>query len=133
MRYLAIITFITICAVSGFSQQTPTNALTPRPASSTNTFSVVLLDGFDGKDTVVLAIDGREVYKGKPKSPVLAGCAASLWVTAATPQPVVSLEWPATHTKWSSKFDLSAGLFISLSIETNGVAAAQRKTGGGYD
>ena len=131
--FLAAFCTISAQTNTGFSQQISTNVPTLKPAGTTNTFYIDLQDGYDGSNEVMVAIDDREVYRGKPKTPVLAGCANQIVVRVSSPNPVVSLEMPASKVKWSKKFDLTAGRNIGLSVETNGVVDMQQKRGFAYD
>jgi hypothetical protein len=95
----------------------------PQPVTPTraagNALNIHLQDGFRRGSEVIITIDGREVYRGRPKTVETVGLAAKVPATAATTRPVVALTVPAEGISWSQEIDLSAGHALGISLTAN--------------
>lgn len=114
-------------------EQRPQSVVPAAPATG-NKLLIHLQEGFTRGSEIAITIDGREVYRGTPKTNELTGFAAQVQATPASTRPVVGLSVPAEGIGWSQKIDLSAGQFLGISLDPRQqVCTRQVTTGFGYD
>ena len=106
---------------------------TSPPPGATNGFVIHLQGGFDQSRETIITVDGREVYRGSPKTNPLLGLAGTVSVSATSAHPVVTLKVPAGGVDWSKKIDLKEGAALGISVNTNGQIRFSQRGGFGYD
>jgi hypothetical protein len=123
-----------LIAEAGFCQQQGTNSAIPKPPGATNNFAIHLQEGFYEGYEVIIKVDGREVYKGIPRTMPMLGIATAVSVNTASSHPMVNFTMPSKHIDWSRQIDLNAGPFLGISVEINGtVLLRQSAQEPGYD
>jgi hypothetical protein len=105
----------------------------PSPPGATNALMIHLQEGFDGGREIIIAVDGRQVYKGTPKTDPRLGLAGRVSAAAISDHPIVTLEIPTGGVGWSQKIDLKAGAALGVSVSTNGHVQYWQRDGFGYD
>jgi len=85
-----------------------------------NQLAIHLQSGFDGKRDVIITVNGREIYHGKPETNPLIERADAVAVTNLPPHPMVVFMMPDTGLIWSNRVDLTNGTFLAINITTNG-------------
>jgi hypothetical protein len=107
-------------ANSGCSRKTNTHQM--------NNLEVHLQSSFSGNDEVTVTVDGREIYKGKPKSDPILGAATGVTVSNVSAHPILTFSMPSKSIYWSNQINLSAGKAIGFSwmpINSNGLEVRQ--------
>jgi hypothetical protein len=107
---------------------------TVRAVQSSNfPFFIHLQEGFSGERQAVITVDGREVYRGKPKTFDQLGLAQVVPVTNSSARPVLIFRIPDRNLTWSNKVDLASGTALGISMTTNGAVQFLQSTNFGYD
>jgi hypothetical protein len=106
----------------------------PAIQAAGHALSIDLQDGFKHGHETIITIDGREVYRGTPKTDERLGLAETVSVISASTRPVVVLTVSAEGIRWSQRIDLSAGHCLGVSLSPGGqVRIVQQTNGFGYD
>ena len=114
-------------------EQGPQSAMVT-PPGATNGFGIHLQEGFSQGQEVIVTIDGREVYRGTPKTKPLLGFAAAVPAASTSSHPIVTLTIPTEGIRWSLEIDLRAGKALGLSLTTNNQVRVRQQTASfGYD
>jgi hypothetical protein len=95
------------------------HSVIPASPSAAIRFSIQLQEGFDGRETII-AVNGRGVYKGRPRTDPRLGLAAAISAGATSTHTVVTLAIPSRRIRWSQRFDLSAGHAVGISVFPSG-------------
>jgi len=119
---------VTLCAQE--QGQHPSNA---KPIDSTNHFVIHLQEGFYQSQQVVIAVDGREVYRAIPKTRDVLGLATTVPITNASANPLVVFSIPSTSVTWSNRIDLAKGAALGISLTKNGQVRVLQSTNFYYD
>jgi hypothetical protein len=135
MRFLNASFSITfaLTAIVGCSREQARHPIIPTPSGATNSFVIHLQEGFYQSREAVVTVDGREVYRGTPKTRAVLGFAVGVSVTATSSHPVVTFTMPSKVITWSQKIDLSAGAALGFSLTKAGQVEFLQATGFGYD
>ena len=113
--------------VAGCSREHIQHSAIPTPSSATNSFVIHLQEGFYDSREAVIAVDGREVYRGTPKTNPLLGFATRVSAVATSPRPVVTFTVTSKGISWSQQIDLSAGSAVGIKDWT-GIRSSRRKS-----
>lgn len=103
------------------------------PPAKTNNFVVHLQEGFYPSNEVVIAIDGREIYKGTPKTSPILGLAKMIPATSTSSVPVLTFTIPSRKIRWSKQIDLASGSAVGISVAPNGAVTVRQAKEFGYD
>lgn len=126
---------VTLSMILGCSQKQEVFHIeqTSPHSGATNSFVIHLQGGFDQSRETIIAVDGREVYRGSPKTSPLLGLAGTVSVVATSGHPVVTLKVPTGGVDWSKTVDLKEGAALGISVSTNGSIQFLQRNGFGYD
>ena len=124
---------IAIAATIAWSQELAPHSPPPEPSGATNSFTIHLQEGFYQNRETVIKVDGREVYRGTPKTMPTLGLATVIPVRMVAQHPVIAFTMPDTQIRWSKQIDLSAGTALGISVQTNGVVKVLQAKGFAYD
>ena len=94
-------------------------------------FSIHLEEGFGGS-IVTIAVDGSEVFNGKPNTDPVLGLAEIVPTWAASSTPVLHVTVKTAKVDWTEAVDLKKGKALGLSI-ISGKINMQQAEGFGYD
>lgn len=128
MERQLVLVFVVLLAITQASSQTPGQAST-----ATNSFFIHLQEGFNQNLEAVIEVDGREVYRGTPKTSPVLGLAEQIAVEAKSRNPVVTFTVPSKLIEWSKKIDLSAGAALGISLQPNGAIKIRQAKAFAYD
>ena len=125
-------TFFALALMVGCSREQGPQSAMVTPPGATNGFGIHLQEGFSQDHDVIVTIDGREVYRGKPKTKPLMGFAAAVPAASTSSHPVVTLT--IEGIRWSQEIDLSAGKALGIFLTTNNQVRVRQQTASfGYD
>ena len=122
-----------LSALLGCGREQARHSTIPTPSGATNSFVIHLQEGFYQGREAVITVDGREVYRGTPKTRAVLGFAEGVAVTATSGHPVVTFSMPGTRTSWTQKVDVSAGAALGITLTKSGVVEVRQAAGFGYD
>jgi hypothetical protein len=131
IRRAATVSLLCVTLVVAAFAQIPQS---PNPAdSTTRRFFIHLQEGFNGKQQVVVTVDGLEVYKATPKTSELTGLAALVSFTNAPAHPVVQFSIPSLNVNWSNRVDLASGVALGFALSANSQVRVLQSTNFFYD
>ena len=122
-----------LTVVAGCSREQTQHTVIPTPSGATNSFVIHLQEGFYDSREAVIKVEGREVYRGKPKTNPLLGFAAGVSAVATSPHPVVTFTIASKRISWSQQIDLSAGPAVGITVTKSGQVEVRQAPGFGYD
>lgn len=128
---LGLLTALTL--IVGCSREQAQHSAIPIPSSATNSFVIHLQEGFYDNREAVVTVDGREVYRGTPKTNPVLGFAAGVSAAANSARPVVSFTIPSKRITWTQQIDLSAGAAVGITVARSGLVEVRQAPGFGYD
>jgi len=132
--YLSILGISLWMAVAVGRGQEPALQSPPvHPSEKNGQFVIHLQGGFTQGHEAIIQVDGREVYRGVPKTSPALGLAKQIPVQANSSHPVVTLTMPETRIHWSKDIDLSAGRALGISVGTNGIVTFHQAKNFLYD
>ena len=122
-----------LSALPGCWQEQAWHSAIPTPSGATNNFVIHLQEGFyQGRDAVI-TVDGREVYRGTPKTGAVLGFAGGVAVTATSGQPVVTFSMPGTQASWTQRVDLTKGAALGITVTKSGAVEVRQAARFGYE
>jgi hypothetical protein len=122
-----------LTVILGCGREQARRSVIPTPSGATNGFVIHMQEGFYQSREAVITVDGREVYRGTPKTKAVLGFAEGISVTATSAHPVVTFTMPGKGIAWSQKIDLSAGAALGISVTKDAQVQFRQATGFGYD
>jgi len=127
-RQIVLVFVVVLVALTQASSQTPAQA-----SAVPNRFFIHLQEGFNQSLVAIIEVDGKEIYKGTPKTSSVLGLAEQITVKATSRNPVVTFTMPSKLIKWSQKIDLSAGTALGISLQPNGAIKIRQAKSFAYD
>ncbi len=128
----SIVLAIVACAGCGRLKSRPPPPVPPTaPPFGAVSFNIHLQGGFSGS-TVIVSVDGREVYKGQPSTNPLLGLAKPIPTSAVSTRPVLNVSIPGKAINWTQEVDISKGVGIGISV-VNGKINMRQARAFGYD
>jgi hypothetical protein len=126
MKHPLIALVIALHALQGCRQDQARHSAIPTPSGATNSFVIHLQEGFYRGREVVMTVDGREVFRGTPKTKAVLGFAEGIAVTATSGHPVVAFSIPSRGIHWTQRVDLSAGAALGIVLTKSGAVEVRQ-------
>jgi hypothetical protein len=135
MRFPAIVLglVVALTVMVGCSREQAQQTVIPTPSGATNSFVIHLQEGFYDSREAVITVEGREVFRGTPKTNPLLGFAAGVSASSTSTHPVLTFTIPSKRISWSQQIDLSARPAVGITVTKNGLVEVRQASGFGYD